>query len=759
MSNKNVNVKLGADIKDFTSKMKLAAKAFGQTSAKLKSIGKSLSTNLTAPLLAIGTGAVMAAANFERSMNKVRAVTKGTSSDFKAMDTQAKELGRTTQFSASQAADAMSFLGMAGLDAKEIMDAMPATLNLAAAGNLELATAADIASNVMSGFGAEAKDLGQFVDVLAAGFTNSNTDLNQLGEAMANAAPVASGFGVSIEETTAAIGLLSNAGIQGGAAGTSLKNILVQLDEKSESLGLSLYDAAGNMIPLSDQLAQLESKGLSTSDIMGNFGKIAGPGLLALMKQGSSGLSDLTDTLENSGGTAKKVADEQLKGFTGAMTKLKSATNNLGIEFGNVLLPLIEKMVKFLNKLISKWTSLDNDMKVVIVTIGIIAAAIGPVIYSIGLFTGAIGLVTGGVTTLIGAIKLFKIQAIGAWIAAYAPVIAIVAAIALVAAAVLYVSDNLEVFGQIGKMMAVSLGNSFLEIGKMLLTPFEKGIDAYNTLRGLLKKDKIANPFTNMKDSLESLKGQVPKITAEFGTFGDAMKNAGDKAKGAIAGLGAMLGLGGSESSGESGESSGEGGEESGGEEGGNTLTGALTVVKGKFDGLIASSKEFGVAMVSDFAAGMGQAIASGQKFGQAFKQIFADMLKQIVALIIQAAILAALFAMIPGLGAASGFAKGGMGFTDILSGSLQGRASGGPVAGGTPYMVGENGPELFMSNTGGNIVPNHALGGGGRLHGQFTVSGADMILAIDNQLAADTNGASYGLEMGTSHLGGINRT
>ena len=732
MSKKNVNVKLGADIKDFTSKMKLAANTFKQTGAKLKNIGKSLSTNLTAPLLAIGTGAVMAAANFEKSMNKVRAVTKGTAADFKAMDSQAKELGRTTQFSASQAADAMSFLGMAGLDAKEVMAAMPATLNLAAAGNLELATAADIASNVMSGFGAEAKDLGQFVDVLAAGFTNSNTDLNQLGEAMANAAPVASGFGVSIEETTAAIGLLSNAGIQGGAAGTSLKNILVKLDEQSQSLGLSIYDAAGNMIPLSDQLAQLESKGLTTSEIMGNFGKIAGPGLLALMKEGSSGLSDLTDTLEDSGGTAKKVADEQLKGFTGAMTKLKSATNNLGIEFGKVLLPALQKMIKFINNLISKWTKLDEDMKIVIVTIGIIGAAIGPVIYSIGLFTGAIGLVTGGITTLISAIKLFKIQAVGAWIAAYAPVLAIIAAIALVAAAIIYVVDNLKVFKQIGKMMAVSLGNSFLEIGKMLLTPFEKGIDAYNKLRGLLGKEQVANPFTNMKDSLENLKGDVPIITAEFGTFGDAMKNAGDKAKNAIAGIGAIIGLGGGGGNGGGEESGGEGGEESGGEESDGTIVGGLTVVKGKFDGLIASAKSFSVTMTTDFAGAMGEAVASGQKFGQAFKQIFADMLRQLAALIIKAAILAALFAMIPGLGAASGF-KGAMGFKDILSGSLEGRASGGPVAGGTPYMVGENGPELFMSNTGGNIVPNHALGGTTVIP-DVRITGSDLMLVFNRE-------------------------
>lgn len=717
MSKKNVNVKLGADITDFTSKMKLAAKTFNQTGAKLRSVGKSLSTNLSAPLLAIGTGAVMAAANFEKSMNKVKAVTKGTTADFKAMDTQAKELGRTTQFSASQAADAMSFLGMAGLDAKEIMAAMPATLNLAAAGNLELATAADIASNVMSGFGAEAKDLGQFVDVLAAGFTNSNTDLNQLGEAMANAAPVASGFGVSIEETTAAIGLLSNAGIQGGQAGTSLKNILVQLDEQSESLGLSIYDAAGNMIPLSDQLAQLESKGLSTSDIMGKFGKIAGPGLLALMKEGSSGLSDLTGTLENSGGTAKKVADQQMQGLAGTMTRLKSATEGLAISFGELILPVIEKLANFLIDLVTYWTNLDDGIQIAIITFGTLAATLGPLIALIGAIASPIGLA--------------------------------VIAIATLAAGFVYVVDNLEAFKE--RFSDISWWqNAIIQMLQWFIqfNPLSLLLDGFNEILDFFGREKITNPFDDMVDGLEKLKVETKTYENELGTFEDAVSNAADKAKSALSGIGAVIGFGGGGNGGEeSGEESSEGGEESGGGEGDGTLVGGLTVVKGKFDGLIASAKEFGVAMVTDFAAGMGQAVASGQKFGQAFKQIFADMLKQIAALIIQAAILAALFAMIPGLGAASGFSSGAMGFKDILSGSLQGRASGGPVAGGTPYMVGENGPELFMSNTGGNIVPNHALGGGGRLYGEFSVSGSDLILAVDNQIAENTNGFGLGLE------------
>ena len=721
---KNVNIRLGADIKDFESKMKKVTRQFKQTAAKLKSTGKTLSLGITAPLAGLATGAVSAAATFEKSMNKVRAVTTGTSADFKQMSDQAKMLGMNTQFSASQAAEAMSFLGMAGFETEQIMAAMPATLDLAAAGNLQLAEAADIASNIISGFGAEAEQLGQFTDVLAKGFTSTNTDLLQLGDAMAEVAPVASGFGISIEETTAAIGLLSNAGIQGGRAGTTLKNILVKLDEESTKLGLSVYDAAGNMIPLADQMEQLESKGLSTSEIMESFKKIAGPGMLAMLKEGSTGLRDLTLDLENSGGTAKQVADEQLKGFTGTLTKLKSATNNLAIEFGEVLIPVLEKMIGFVKELITKWTSLDGDMKVVIVTAGLIVAAIGPVLYAIGLFTSAIALVSGGVTGLITAIKLFKIQSVLAWMAAAAPIVAIIAAIAAVAAAVLYVSDNLEIFGQIGKMMAVSLGNAFLEIGKMLLTPFEKGIDAYNKLRSLLGKEQVANPFSNMKESLENLKGEVPKITAEFGSFGDAMKSGADKAKTALLGLGKAIGLtgggGGEESSTGGGEETSSSSDSGSGEEGG---------VVGKMKSLTAATKEFGQAMAQDFAGGLADAVTSGENFFASMKQIFASLLKQITAMIVKAAILAALFALIPGMAPVGGATK----FKDILSLSLTGRAGGDGVIAGQPYMVGESGPEMFMPGQSGTVIPNNNLAGGSVIP-DVRISGSDLMLVFNRE-------------------------
>lgn len=391
----SINFKLRADIKHFSTGLQNAQRKMKKFAKKMDRMGKNMTRNFTAPILAMGTGVVYAAANFEKAMNQVRAVTGATGKDFEALKDQAKELGKTTQFSASQAAEAMGFLGMAGFNTNQILAAMPATLDLAAAGGLELAEAADIASNVLSGFGVDASELGRYSDVMTKGFTSSNQSLSMLGAAMAEVAPVASGFGLSVEETTAAIGLLSNAGIQGGKAGTSLKNILVKLDEESTNLGLSIYDAAGNMLPLAVQMEQLEAKGLSTSDVMGTFKKIAGPGMLAMLKQGSKGLRDLTTELENSGGTAKEVAETQMEGLTGTITRLKSATEGVAIQFGDMLLPVMEKLAGRLQKVLTWLSNLSAKTKENIIRVATLTAVIGPLLIVVSKITLGLQALTG----------------------------------------------------------------------------------------------------------------------------------------------------------------------------------------------------------------------------------------------------------------------------------------------------------------------------------------------------------------------------
>jgi len=526
----SINVAIFAKTSDFHKKISKAQKAFGKFSKGMTKTGKTLTTSVTAPLAALATGAVVAAASFGKSMNKVKAVTGATGAEFDKMSAQAKQLGKTTQFSAGQAAEAMSFLGMAGMSTEEIMSAMPATLDLAAAGGMDLAQAADIASNILSGFGAEASQLGNFTDVLAKGFTSSNTSLGQLGEAMKFVAPVASGMGVSLEESTAAIGKLSDAGIQGGMAGTTLRKILSTLASSAGELGINTMDAAGNMLPLGDIIAQLEKKGHSASKIMEVFGERAGPGMLALIKSGSKGFKELQNNLENSGGTAKDIANTQMEGLAGTMTKLQSALEGVAIDIGQLLIPVIESMAQGVQSLIKWFNGLDKNTKILGIGLAAAAAAAGPLL----IFFGAVG-------SAVATISL--------------PVIGVIAAVAALAAAFVYVMDNIEALKE--RFSDINWWkNALINMLKFLIkwNPIGQLISAVSGAIEFFGGDPIPNPFEHMADALDNLKVETKDYEHEMGSFADAVVNGMNKAKNAVLGVTQAMGVG--SGSGGGGESS-----------------------------------------------------------------------------------------------------------------------------------------------------------------------------------------------------------
>lgn len=375
----------------------------------LQRTGTILTATLTAPIVGFGAAVLSAAGGFESSMNRVRVLSQATGSDFERLQEQARELGATTIYSASQAADGMSFLAMAGLEVDEIYGAMPATLNLAAAAQLDLATAADIVTNVMTGYRIEVDGLENSVDVLTTAFISANTDLNQLGQAMSYAGPVASGLGVSFEEATAAIGMLSNAGIQGGRAGTSLSRILSILSTDGEKLGIAIYDAAGRMRPFADILEDIERQGLSSAEIMDFFGQRGGPGMLALLSQGSGALRDFADDLSDVGGTAEEVAKTQMEGLRGAVVELKSAFEGLLISFGieGGLLGVAQGGVEILTNVVRWIDGWSNTSKQLAIAIGGILAVSGPFLVFLGTLGRAVPLVTTGVQLLRGAFLPF----------------------------------------------------------------------------------------------------------------------------------------------------------------------------------------------------------------------------------------------------------------------------------------------------------------------------------------------------------------
>ena len=396
MASKDLNVVLGLQVENFQKGIRKAQRSMEKFARQMKSTGQSLTTNVTLPIVAIGGNALRTAAQFESAMNQVAAVSGATGKDFKDLESLAKDLGETTSFSASQAAEGMSFLAMAGFEVNDILESMPGVLNLAAAGQMDLAMASDIASNILTGFGKDASEMANAVDVLAKTFTSSNTNLVQLGEAMAYVAPVANSAGLQFEEVSAAVGLLGNAGIQASMAGTALRGAISRLlspTAESEKilnrLGITALDSAGNLLPLNKIIEQLEKSGATTADILTIFGDRAGPGISALVDQGSESLRELTKELENSGGTAQDIADKQLEGLNGALKRLQSAFEGLMITIADSGLldaatRLIERLTESVGKLAERWRKLAPEVQENILLIIGIAAALGPLLMIFG---------------------------------------------------------------------------------------------------------------------------------------------------------------------------------------------------------------------------------------------------------------------------------------------------------------------------------------------------------------------------------------
>ena len=396
MASNQMNVFLNLDVNKFNAALRNAQRSMTKFGRSMQRVGQNLTTSVTLPVVAIGGNALRTAAQFESAMNQVAAVSGATGKQFQELENLAKELGETTSFSASQAAEGMSFLAMAGFDVNDILQSMPGVLNLAAAGQMDLAMASDIASNILTGFGKDASEMANAVDVLAKTFISSNTNLEQLGEAMAYVAPVANSAGLQFEEVSAAVGLLGNAGIQASRAGTSLRGAIASLLSPSgeaqkaiDKLGISAVDSSGNLLPLNNIIEQLEKSGASTTDILDIFGKIAGPGISSLVDQGAESLRELTKELENSGGTAQKIADKQLEGLNGALKRLQSAFEGLMITIADSGLldaatRLIDRLTESVGKLAERWRKLAPEVQENILLIIGIAAAVGPLLMIFG---------------------------------------------------------------------------------------------------------------------------------------------------------------------------------------------------------------------------------------------------------------------------------------------------------------------------------------------------------------------------------------
>ena len=317
-------------------------------------------------------GAVNVIKDFESSMSGVRAVTQATDNQMKAMRDTARSLGATTAFSATEAAKGMEFLGMAGFETDQIIAALPATLDLAAAGMLDLGTAADIASNILSGFALPAAEMGRVSDVLATTAASANTSVAQLGDAMKFAAPISAALGVEIEDTAVAIGLLSNAGIQGGEAGTTLRRVMLSLVNPSRGAKKALKDygfeledvniATQGFLPVIEKLAAAQIDAASAAKIFEARGVSGFSAITSAVRSGD--MQKLADIMGDVEGRAAEMARIRLDNLAGDMRLFKSALDEVILSLGDAgaggaLRRLVQSATKMLRKLDDNFNSIE----------------------------------------------------------------------------------------------------------------------------------------------------------------------------------------------------------------------------------------------------------------------------------------------------------------------------------------------------------------------------------------------------------------
>ncbi len=387
----------------------------------LRNVGSTLVSRLSLPLTAIAGGVIATAASFEKGMNKVRALTGATGKDFLAMRNLAKELGATTKFSATQAAEGMAFLGMAGFNTNEILQATPALLNLAAASNIELGRAADIASNIMGAFNLKATEAGRVADVLAAVTASANVDMEQLSETMKFAGPIAFQFGATLEETAAAAGLLGNLGIQGSNAGTALKRAFLGLASPAgkaakvlSQIGIRVADSSGNMRRFGDIMTDLGNKlgklpqQTRLQVLNAVFGKIGITGAAALQRFARTGeLEKFTKSMQNVTGRAKQMADIMNEGAAGSLIALKSALEGFAIAIADSgILKMFTDIVKRITAFVRQITKTNPLILKLSFFLGLVVAALGPLLISLGLVVSILPAIITGLSAIGAAIGL-----------------------------------------------------------------------------------------------------------------------------------------------------------------------------------------------------------------------------------------------------------------------------------------------------------------------------------------------------------------
>lgn len=544
-----------------------AVQKIAATGEKLKTVGDNISSAgqkllpVTAGVTALGTASVTTAANFESSMSQVQAtmgITKDAMStvngqSVNTMDTLsklAKKMGAETAFSASECAEALNYLALAGYDTQQMCDTLPTVLNLAAAGDIALADASDMVTDAMSALGMGVDEAETMVDQMAKTASTTNTSVAQLGEGILTIGATAKSIKGGTAELNTALGILANNGIKGAEGGTHLRNIILSLQNPTdkaaaqmEALGLSVYDSEGNMRSMNDILGDLNKSmdGMTSAEksniISTIFNKTDLSSVNALLANTGETWDSLQKSITDSGGAAQQMADTQLDNLQGQITILKSALEGLAISFGELLMPAVKQIVGWMQKFVDWLNGMNDGTKKVIMTVALLAAALGPVLIVIGKVISAVGTIMTVVPKIAGVINTVK----GAFAALNTtmlanPITLIIAAIAALVAAFIYLWNNCDGFRQFWidlwenvKQTAVTVWNAikefFAQVWEAIKTIFSTVFEVIKTLVTTyfnLYKTIIQTVFNTVKTVITTIWEAIKGV---FTTVFNVIKN------------------------------------------------------------------------------------------------------------------------------------------------------------------------------------------------------------------------------------------
>ena len=686
---KTISIIVAANIKGLEKGMGKANKSLARFASGAARMGSLLTFSVTAPLAALGKAAVDTFVDFEDGMMKVAVVTGATETQMKLLEGTARELGKTTQFTASEFAELQLILGRKGFDPSQIMGMQEAIADLALATGEGLALAAETVSASINAFNLEATDSASVANTLAMAAANSSIQLNTFSTAFGHAGASANAVGVSVEHLSAMMGVLMDNGIKASKAGTGLRKVFSKLNEEGVPFTSVLEDMASGQMTLNDATALV--------------GETAANQLL-ILSNNLDKVNELTNSYETNTTALGEMAAKMESTTQGKIKKMQSAINELEIVFGELLterlLPIIEKITELANR----FSDLDKSTQNTIIDVLGIAAAFGVLLLAVA-----------GIVSLLGILGSAFLSVAGFFAPIIAAFLTFDGLMTVITGGLVYLITSITNATIESEKLAkaqAKVNKEYEDFSRFILTA-PTNVQAF--VQGDIKRNeqlKLENAriernnalsrkrLTTAQQFMKLMSGQdLGGNTSEPQLKGGRPNMDDIPAREPLSRFGDQLGLAAEQIV---------------------TLNQLGTDMLSNFSNGFVNLFEKQTRFVEINGVMQEQTISFGEKFGEFASQFLIDIVKMIA----QTAILAGLL-QLTGLGTASSF---GGNFMNIL-----GFADGGRPPVGRPSIVGERGPELFVPGSSGTIIPNHALGGGGAAAiPDVRISGDDLLIVFD---------------------------